>query len=178
MPYALAQELTLFFAPQVLWFSFLLIGLATSLPRADFGAGPHDAAHGHHEHHEHHEDHGHHEHEEQKTDTSPITSDKKCKLERSVAATSRECFLEPECENVCKDETRPQCGSYQEEECHTFDVHTCNTVNEEVCENVKKTVYEQVCKPTQEEQCRTVVRNECRDVVDKKCEVRYVIQQI
>ena len=35
----------------------------------------------------------------------PAVQGRKCKLERAESATSSECFLEPECKNICQEET-------------------------------------------------------------------------
>ena len=86
-----------------------------SIPRPDFGAGG-----DHHAHHDHHADHddvdsygalqadtddsGHHHghHETPYTSSGSGSGEKKCKLERSDEERD-DCFLEPECKNVCKD---------------------------------------------------------------------------
>merc|ERR1719483_1294285 len=107
---------------RVLLVSFVVLGITSAAPKADFG---YDGGHN-----EHHEDH-------KAEDTVP---QEQCKLERASSATSQECFLEPECHNSCNDVTNQVCTPYEENECQSFDVHSCNTIQEEKCETVVKTV--------------------------------------
>ena len=134
--------------------SCVVLGITTAAPKADFGYGaPSLQTHSAHSHEAH--------------------DEKQCKLERAASATSPECFLEPECQNKCRDETRPVCSDYQENECQTFDAPpSCNTVNEQVCEQKYETEYENVCTTTNEQKCRDIVRNECNTVLEQKCETK------
>jgi hypothetical protein len=101
----------------------LLPLLATAiLARPDFGTTGGD--HHDHEHHEHHEEHhehheGHHDEnaEEQPVAAIPAEPEKKCELVRSPSATSPECFLEPECEEVCRPNIRQKCVPYEDKVC-------------------------------------------------------------
>ena len=125
-----------------------MFGLSLAFPRADFG--------GH--------DHSNHNHADK--------VDKKCTLERSLAKTGPECFLEPECENKCEDVTRTVCNPFQENECNSFDVPSCKIVQEEKCETVYDTKLEEECCTKNVTVCNNVPRTECKVVLENKCETR------
>lgn len=173
---------------KILILLFSLLATAFTVPRPDFVAGgDHDHHHDHH--HEHHGEHGDDEHKEY---DAPPANAKKCSLVRASTQQTDECFLEPECENVCTNLTNkvgnsllnifyqyfefpllPQvCTPYQDTECTQYDTVSCNTVNEEKCETVYQTQHEEQCDTVQEKLCRDIVRQECDIVSEEKCETR------
>ena len=106
-------------------------------------------------------------------DGAPPVNAKKCTLLRSNTQKNNDCFLEPECQNVCTNKTNQVCTPYQEQECTETDVRSCNIITEEKCETVYETLQENDCSQTVEEKlCRDVVRNECKIVTETKCETR------
>ena len=71
-----------------------MIGATWAKPSPDFGT-------------EHDHDHDHDHDEKPNADEStPAVPEKQCELVRSSQATSPECFLEPECNNVCQQDTK------------------------------------------------------------------------
>ena len=64
----------------------------------------------------------------------PPANARKCTLVRSPTNQNNECFLEPECHNVCTNQTNQVCSPYQDTDCVQLDVQSCNTVTEEKCE--------------------------------------------
>ena len=99
----------------------------------------------------------------------PDFSHKKCTLERSYTKNTGTCFLEPECEKKCKDETRTVCNPYQENECRKESVPSCRIVNEQKCETAYETKVEDKCTRTTEEVCKHVTRTQCSTAYENKC---------
>ena len=95
---------------------------------------------------------------------------KQCRLERSLAAISPDCFLEPECQEKCEDKAEPKCMVVEEKECTTVKKNVCEIVELENCENVRKTEYKRECRNNIVKDCKDVTRNDCKTFVDQKCE--------
>lgn len=84
-----------------------ILGTSLAVPKPDFAPGEdHDHDHHHDHHHEHHhEDHMEFDSNEVEDSPAPPANAKKCTLVRSSSNENSECFLEPECENVCRNLT-------------------------------------------------------------------------
>ena len=57
---------------------------------------------------------------------------KNCQLQRSTTDRG-DCFLEPECNQVCKTEYDQQCSTNYRQQCNTVNEQQCNTVNKQGC---------------------------------------------
>ena len=81
---------------------------------------------------------------------------KDCTLVRSPTNTGQ-CFLEPECNQVC--------DIVNDQECMLMNRTQCNTVNEQRC----KTEQRQECSNVPEQKCSTVTDQECAIVNKQEC---------
>merc|ERR1711962_1163537 len=88
---------------------------------------------------------------------------KNCQLVRSTTDRG-ECFLEPECNQVCKTVNEQQCSTVNKQQCSTVNERKCNTVNERKC----NTVNEQKCSTVNEQQCSTVNEQQCSTVNEQQ----------
>ena len=71
---------------------------------------------------------------------------KNCNLVRSNAnGPPGQCFLEPECKEVCKTEDERQCSIVDRQECTTVSEQVCNTETRQDCNTIN------------EKQCETVI---------------------
>ena len=86
-------------------------------------------------------------------------SGKECTLVRSPTDTGQ-CFLEPECNQVCNTTNEQQCTTENRQECNTVNEQKCTTEQKQQCTNVP----EQKCSNVNEQQCKTVNREECTQV--------------
>ena len=77
------------------------MGLTGARPDYGYAGGDHGDHGG-----DHHGDHGTAENDVGIELTTPGQSEKKCELTRSLTATSPECFLEPECEQKCVQDSK------------------------------------------------------------------------
>ncbi len=108
-----------------------LVAAVAALPKPEFKEG---GAHGHQNHHGSDKDNESDGSEQQKeSDVNDLSDEKKCTLERRPAATNDLCFNEPECEQVCKTETRQTCRDVQDQQCQDRVLQTCTQVLDNVC---------------------------------------------